>query len=110
MVVCPCQSTVGSVEMAFYRHGRFGRIQAERSKSDKWLGRFCVERPFCSVLERFETEMKREMKSESIREQCAKISIRFPGLHSTRFEVESIKLTMLPNHKSLFSVFTVWPF
>lgn len=51
--------------MAFYRHGRFGRIQAERSKSDKWLGRFCVERPFCSVLERFETEMKRETASPS---------------------------------------------
>lgn len=39
------------------RHGRFGHIQDERSKSDKWLGRFWLERAFCSVLERLETEM-----------------------------------------------------
>lgn len=107
MVVCPCWTTAGSVEMEFYRCERFGRIRHKRPKSDKWLGSFGVEILFCGVLELFEDE---KGGGGVVREQCAKISIRFLLLHSAHFEVGTIKLTMLPHHKSPFSVFTVFLF
>lgn len=61
----------GSVEMAVYRLGWFGCIQNGRSKGDKRLGKFEVERPFCSVLERFrDGDEKKKRQRVYLRTMC----------------------------------------